>query len=177
MTSTCIAGFSLETWHENSFKTQCLKAESGDVVGVVEQWFAKCLTLAPCPKARAWANNWKKSCFAMWTFHFTSIFLRMVGLWKEDFWPALVAACQVHLGKAMPKLMPFKATTEAMAKMDCEVWEPPVKFGKNHNDSFQTFLHFSLLRKAPWVQHVQPSALNGCVDYSQGWQIMQQITA
>ena len=33
---------------------------------------------------------------------FTSIFLRMVGLWKEDFWPALMAACQVDLGKAMP---------------------------------------------------------------------------
>ena len=33
-------------------------------------------------------------------------------------------------------------------KMDCEVGEPPVKFRKNHNDSFQTFLHFSLLRTA-----------------------------
>ena len=28
--------------------------------------------------------------------------------------------------------------TEAMVKLDCEVGESPVKFGKNH-DSFQTF--------------------------------------
>ena len=32
--------------------------------------------------------------------------------------------------------------TEAMVKMDCEVGESPVKFGKNHHDSFQTFFAF-----------------------------------
>lgn len=84
--------------------------------------------VVPCPKARAWANNWKKSCFAMWTFLFTSIFLRMVGFWKifdPHWW--LYARCIW----ARQCLMPFKATTEAMVKMDCEAGDPPVKFGKN----------------------------------------------
>ena len=98
MTSTCIAGFSLETWHENSFKTQCFESWIRGCGWGCQAMICQMPDVPPCPKARARANNWKKSCFCHVDFFFSPRMVRIL----EDFWPALLAACQVHLGKAMP---------------------------------------------------------------------------
>ena len=165
MTSTFIAGFGLETWHGKSFKTTEFESWIRGCGWGCRAMICQMPDVTPCPKARAWANNWKKS-------RFSPPF--SCGWLDSGRFLTRTDGCARCIWARQCLLMPFKATMEAMVKMDCEVWEPPVKFGKNHDDSFQTFLHFSLLRKAQWVQ---PSAVNGCVDYSQGWQIMQQITA
>ena len=156
---------------ENLSRPQSLKAESGDVVAVVKKWFAKCLTWPHAPKHAHGPTTGKSPALPCGLFLFTSIFLRLVRL--EEFWPALVAACQVHFGKAMP-------TNAIQGQWRRPWWSWIVKWGNlrwNLEKIMTAFKHFLSFLPFRTVQWVQPTAVNGCVDYSQGWRHFLWIEA